>query len=322
MANQYVLADKMFSSSFDSTSFMSHQFIIAGVNPEKTIGIPQTGWWGCPGGKSDPLRFLACTGFGRRDTYVRVGISARSAMSLMLPASRGRSMQRPLGGSPPCTLRAQGIDGDGSGAVRQTEAVSGAHIRRSRTFATIKRQWDTHILTPPKRFLKDIGRGKLSSVTWITPTWVELRSRRAVDFDTGPSWVTSVVNAIGESQYWNSTAIFIFWDDYGGWFDPEAPTYVDLAGLGMRLPLLIISPYARKGYVDHTHFEHGTILKFVENIFGLPRLTSGGSDVRANPPDDAFDFSKPPRKFVPIKAPLDANYFIHERLDGQPPDSD
>jgi phospholipase C len=96
-------------------------------------------------------------------------------------------------------------------------------------------------------------------VTWITPTWLN-SDHAGSHSSTGPSWVTSLVNAIGESQYWNSTAIFIFWDDYGGWFDPEAPAHVDDAGLGMRLPLLIISPYARKGYVDHTPYEHGTIL--------------------------------------------------------------
>jgi phospholipase C len=91
----------------------------------------------------------------------------------------------------------------------------------------------------------------------------------------------------------------------------------------MRLPLLIISPYAKTGYVSHTHYEHGSILKFVENTFGLARMNlPDGSDVRANPPNDAFDFSRAPRKFVPIHAELDANYFKLQPLDRRPPDSD
>ncbi len=121
---------------------------------------------------------------------------------------------------------------------------------------------------------------------------------------TGPSWVTSVVNAIGQSQYWNSTAIFVFWDDYGGWYDPQPPAYVDYDGLGMRLPMIIISPYAKKGYVSHTQYEHGSILKFVEDQFGLGRLAA--SDTRANSPADAFDFNKPPRKFKVDPGPLSA----------------
>ena len=83
-------------------------------------------------------------------------------------------------------------------------------------------------------------------MSWVTPTWAN-SDHAGSGSNTGPSWVTSLVNAIGESQYWDSTAIFIFWDDYGGWYDPEPPAYADYDGLGMRLPMLIISPYAKKG---------------------------------------------------------------------------
>lgn len=98
----------------------------------------------------------------------------------------------------------------------------------------------------------------------------------------------------------------------------------DLHFLGR--PLLIISPYAKQGYVDHTHYEHGTILKFVEDQFGLPRLEPRqhklANDRRANSPIGAFDFSEPPRKFVPIKAKYLEEFFLNQRLDAQPPDND
>lgn len=138
--------------------------------------------------------------------------------------------------------------------------------------------------------------------------------------NTGPMWVASVVNAIGQSQFWDSTAIFILWDDASGFFDPEPPPYVDFDGLGFRLPLLIVSPYAKKGYVSHVQYEHGSILRFVEDIFGLPRLSA--SDTRANSPaSDSFDFNKPPRKFRVIPSALGKEYFLHQPLDTRPVDT-
>ena len=127
------------------------------------------------------------------------------------------------------------------------------------------------------------------------------------------------MNAIGESKYWDSTAIFIFWDDYGGWYDPEPPAYVDYDGLGMRIPMLIVSPYAKKGHVSHVHYEHGSILRFVEDVFGLGRLAA--SDKRANSPaKDAFDFNKPPRAFKAIPSAYGKDYFMHQPPDGHLPD--
>ncbi|MGB9650420.1 MAG: alkaline phosphatase family protein, partial [Candidatus Cybelea sp.] len=235
MANQYVLADKMFSSSFDSTSFMSHQFIIAGVNPEKTIGNPQTGWWGCPGGKSDTVQVLGL----HRDWpkgYVRACWPQPTLGDELNAAGISWSYYATaIGKNPPAPCGHKAIDGDGSGSSGGSGIWSAYQTIEDICYNKV--QWDTHILTPPQRFLNDIGRGKLSSVTWITPTWAD-SDHVGNDSDTGPSWVANVVDAIGESQYWNSTAVFIFWDDYGGWYDPEAPKYVDLAGLGMRLPLL------------------------------------------------------------------------------------
>jgi phospholipase C len=83
--------------------------------------------------------------------------------------------------------------------------------------------------------------------------------------------------------------------------------------------MLIISSYAKKGYVDHTHFEHGSILRFVENNFGLGQLSA--SDTRATSPDDAFDFNAPPRKFITIPSDYDTNFFLHQKPDLRPPDS-
>ncbi|MGA8098945.1 MAG: alkaline phosphatase family protein [Candidatus Cybelea sp.] len=320
MARQYVLADEMYASNFDSTSFMAHQFIIAGVNPDRSIGKPAFAW-GCPGGAGDQISIL-----GLHRAWPK-----GSVRPCWDPTTLGDELDEaglswsfyatPIGGNTKAPCGHKGIDADGSGSSDGRGIWSAyqtiAHICYSPS------KWNLHILTPPNRFLNVMGRGgRLDDVTWITPTFAN-SDHGGSGSATGPSWVTSVVNAIGRSKYWSSTAIFIFWDDYGGWYDPEPPKYLDDAGLGFRLPMLIISPYAKEGYVSHVHYEHGTILKFVENTFGLARMNlPHGSDVRANPPDDAFDFSQAPRKFVPIHAPLDENYFKLEPLDLRPPDSD
>jgi phospholipase C len=180
--------------------------------------------------------------------------------------------------------------------------------------------WTKDVFSPSTQFLQDVSSGNLRNVTWVMPTYTN-SDHPGSGSNTGPSWVASLVNAVGQSQYWNSSAIFIFWDDYGGMYDPEAPALLDYDGLGMRLPLLIISPYAKKGHVSHVHYEHGSILKFVEDQFGLGRLAA--SDTRANSPKvDSFDFSQPPRKFVKIAAPFDRAYFMRQPVDRRPPDAE
>ena len=138
---------------------------------------------------------------------------------------------------------------------------------------------------------------------------------------TGPQWVASVVNAVGNSRYWKDTTIFIMWDEWGGWYDHVAPPYVDYDGLGIRVPLLIVSPYAKKGYVSHVQYEHGSILKYVEDTFGLARLAA--SDTRANSPvPDAIDYRRKPRAFRPIHTSLQPAYFVDAPRDTRPPDSE
>ena len=149
-------------------------------------------------------------------------------------------------------------------------------------------------------------------------------------YNRGPSWVTSVVNAIGESSYWESTAIFVLWDDWGGWYDDAAPPQRDFRGLGIRVPCIIISPYARRGsgagggYVAHTQYEYGSILKFVEETFGLPPIgppSRGFTDTRAASMLDDFDFTQPPRSFSPIGARYSESTFLHERPSYVPPET-
>ena len=165
-------------------------------------------------------------------------------------------------------------------------------------------EWKDNVISPETEVLKDAAAGQLPAVTWVIPDAVNsdhLRARR-----TAPTrvrdWIASVVNKIGKSPYWNSTAIVIVWDDWGGFFDHVPPKLYGSGQLGFRVPALIVSPYVAKGedFSAQTDYEFGSILKFVEQTFGLGSL--GTTDVRATSIANAFAFSKRPRSFTPIPA--------------------
>jgi phospholipase C len=119
----------------------------------------------------------------------------------------------------------------------------------------------------------------------------------------GPWWVANVVDAIGKSPFWNSTAIFIFWDDWGGFYDHVSPYVVrDVAGPGFRVPLLVVSPFARRGAVVHTNTEFATLTKFTEENFGLASLGATDTSPYLNNLNAFFDFSSP-KPFVPVQIP-------------------
>jgi phospholipase C len=296
MGKQYVLADQMYASNFDASSFISHQYIISGQAGNGAVNYPDSNW-GCPGGPYDKISKV------------------------------GPQRQIPDGNEVVCwDPNTLGDELDGKSLSWAFYGVSYSNYPWLwMAYQAIKHiyngpDWTKDNISPPSQFLNDVSNGNLRTVSWVTPTWTN-SDHAGSGSNSGPSWVTSVVNAVGESQYWNSTAIFILWDDYGGWYDSQPPAYVDYDGLGFRLPLLIISPYAKKNHVSHVHYEHGSILKFVEDTFGLGRLTA--SDTRANSPArDCFNFRNPPRAFVPIQAPLGINYFKHQAPDTHIPDAE
>lgn len=183
----------------------------------------------------------------------------------------------------------------------------------------------SNIVTPPPTILTDIANGKLAGVTWVAPDW-QYSDHAGSNTTYGPSWVSAVVNAVGESKFWNTTVVVVLWDDFGGWYDHVPPPQVDFKGLGIRVPCLIISPYARRGAVVHTQYEFGSVLRFVEDVFGLPALGTvrdGYSDARAtslSAPGGPFDFTQRPLKFRHIGAPVFPYYFIHAKPSGHVPD--
>ena len=269
MAHRYVVADRMFTSNIDA-SFTSHQYIIA-AQAHSAVDLPGLPW-GCPAGPYDLVTTLL-----QNRTYG--------------PAERPCFNYRTIGDE----LDARGLPwrfyADSGPGYLWLAYQAVRHIRNSP-------DWPRHAKTPAQRFLRDVARGELDAVTWVTPTCPN-SDHAGCGGNTGPAWVASVVNAVGESKFWPTTAIFVMWDEWGGWYDHVPPPYEDYDGLGIRVPLLVISPYAKRDYVSHVQYEHGSILRFVEDLFGLHRLAA--SDARANSPAaDCFDFAGPPRPFVPF----------------------
>jgi phospholipase C len=310
----------MFASDFDMSSFTSHQYIIAGKNPDREVNYPDGAAWGCPGGPTDKIDELMPNRF----------IKANALTPCWAPNTLGKELDaKHISWAYYATPIPAGLGGQSCGTGQGPDVVRGVagiwSAYQAIQYICYGSDWNKDI-KPTTNFLSDVASGNLPAVTWVTPRFSD--SDHPGNFsDTGPAWVGSVVNAIGKSKFWSSTAIFIFWDDPGGWYDPVPPPYIDgmnnvpSDSLGFRLPLLIVSPYAKKGWVSQVAYEHGSILRFIEDRFGLGQLAD--SDTRAtSPAKDCFDFSKPPRAFVPIPTKYPESYFLHERDDFQPPDND
>ncbi|HEY1867030.1 MAG TPA: alkaline phosphatase family protein, partial [Candidatus Cybelea sp.] len=170
--------------------------------------------------------------------------------------------------------------------------------------------WKTDVISPNWKFISDVRHGKLAHFTWITPVCDD-SDHVNCSGGFGPSWVAALVNTIGKSKFWNSTAIFVQWDDWGGLYDPVPPPYKNRDSLGFRVPLLVISPYAKQDYVSHVQYETASVLRFAEDLWGLAQMAP--ADTRAtSPAADCFDFSQKPRQFVRIKAPEPPGFFMHQ----------
>jgi phospholipase C len=167
--------------------------------------------------------------------------------------------------------------------------------------------------------ISDIQSGNLQTVSWVIPDGQD--SDHALSNNgCGPSWVTSIVNAIGNSQYWSNTVIIITWDDWGGWYDHVAPQIINSYEYGFRVPMLVISPYVKKGYISHVTHDFGSILKFIETTFNLPSLNY--ADANADDLSDLFNNSQSAAAFQVITTPADTGTCQADPSEPADPDDD
>ena len=147
-------------------------------------------------------------------------------------------------------------------------------------------------LVDTAQFYADAKNGTLPQVSWVIPSG-KVSEHPPSNIQAGMIYVTGLVNAVMQSPDWPTTAIFIGWDDWGGFYDHVEPPKVDALGYGLRVPGLLISPYARQGYIDHTTYSYDSWLKTVEERFGVAPLTD--RDAHAADMLAGFDFNQPPR---------------------------
>jgi phospholipase C len=296
LAKRYTFADRMFQSNY-GPSFPAHLYLVAGQSAlvDENPIQPRNDAWGCDSPPSAYTLVLGPDGQDHRGPFPCFDFATLA--DTMDQAGISWRYYAPSIGS--------------AGAIWSAfDAVR--HIR-------FGPDWNGNVISPETRVLSDIAAGSLAQVTWIIPKGVN-SDHPHTGGRGGPQWVASIVNAVGQSQFWNSTAIFITWDDWGGWFDHVQPPQLDAMGLGYRVPLVVVSPYARLEYVSHVSHEFGSIMKFTEENFGLASL--GLIDSRADDLIDCFNFSQQPTPFVYVPTSVPQSFFVNQPPSSAPPDSD
>jgi phospholipase C len=291
LAQQYTFGDRMFQTN-QGGSFPAHQFIISGTSAPSVGGT-----YGDYFAAENPQPF-APTGC--------VSAPAGAYVQLIDPQGVESASVFPCFEHP--TLNDLLDNAGVSWRFYTPNAVTSWTAPAAIDHLRLGPDW-SNVIYPQTQVLTDIADGNLAQVAWVIPGG-GASDHPGSGEGLGPSWVASVVNAIGNSGFWNDTAIIITWDDWGGWYDHVAPTIYNSYEYGFRVPLIVVSPYAKQSYVSHVTHDFGSILAFVENVFSLPSL--GYADSRADDLADCFNFNLPARPFKTIAAPFDAAYFIEQ----------
>jgi phospholipase C len=158
-------------------------------------------------------------------------------------------------------------------------------------FDTVRQDRQGENIAPFNDFLTAAKDGTLPAVSWLTPAQSVSEHPPGL-VSRGQAYVTSVVNAVMRSKDWSSTAIFVTWDDWGGFYDHVKPPTVDGQGYGLRVPAIVISPYARRGFVDHQILSQDAYLKFIEDDFLHGQRINPKTDGRPDPRPDVRENAK------------------------------
>lgn len=323
MAETYALANAMFTTQ-GSDSFPAHQDLIRGgtaINSTNSLidNLPYTNQaWGCD---SPP---------GTKTSLITTQLKLKNNGGPFPCTS-----DFPSSGSSYSTLR--DLFDDASPAISwkyyTSELGTGGGIWSAFDVISSVRygnEWGTNVNWPSSNILNDISSGNLAQMSWVVPDGAN-SDHPGNGSDTGPSWVASIVNAIGQSQYWDSTAIIVVWDDWGGFYDSVAPPCLsksqcrdDQGGPGFRVPTIVISPYSTLGqgsggYISNETYEFGSIIRFIEDTFDLGRLGTTDETTNSIGPEngsqggDMLDFNQQPRTFTVIPSKYPKSYFLHQK---------
>jgi len=292
LAQEFTLGDRMFQAN-TGPSFVAHQYMIAGQSGQASENPNWSGAWGCDAPAGTTVALIGPNGTDLPGPF---------------PCFDYQTMGDLLDAKSVTWLYYAPGTNDSFYIISAFDAIK--HIRYGA-------DWQKNVISPETQVLTDIAAGQLAQVTWIVPTLNNSDHPGPPSY--GPEWVASIVNAIGASPMWSSTAIFVSWDDSGGWYDHVPPPQVDNMGLGFRVPVIVISPYAKTGYVSHTQHEISSTLKFIEETFGVGSL--GTRDSISDDFSDCFNYSQTPLAAPKIKTTHSAAFFLAQKPSG-PPDDD
>jgi phospholipase C len=317
LAEQYTFGDRMFQTN-EGPSFPAHQFIISGTSAPSTgsnlfaAENPALSPAGCIAAATNRVKMIDPTGSESKPAAQYPCFDHPTLTDLLNTKGVSWRYYAPSAGS----------IWTGPDAIQhmcQQQTVNG-------TLTCTGPDWTNSVKIPQTQVLVDIANGQLAQVSWVIPNGQS--SDHALSNDgSGPSWVSAIVNAIGNSPYWANTAIIITWDDWGGWYDHVAPKVINDGAswgsgyvYGFRVPLIVVSPYAKTAYISHTTHDFGSILKFIETTYDLPSL--GYADTPADDLSDCFNLTHAPVSFHTIPAALKAAYFINDKRPPTDPDDD
>jgi phospholipase C len=329
LAEQYTFADRMFQTN-QGPSFPAHQFILGGTSAptagsnlfvaENTNSSAKPNA-GCDSPSDTTTKLIDPSGNENSNSPIYPCLEHPTLSDLLEARNLRWKYYMPTG---------DGIHGDPGiwDAPSAIQHICGPNQPPPNGTQCIGADWIDHVVLNQEQVLTDIGNGSLAAVTWVIPTGQDSDHAGNIPGNTGPSWVASVVNAIGNSSFWQNTAIFITWDDWGGWYDhvPPKQVLVNCAQwgcgyvYGFRVPLIVVSPYAKAGYISHQDHDFGSILRYIEGNFGLGSL--GYADAVADDLSDCFDYNQTPLVFKTIQAPQQAQFFLHDSRPQTDPDDD
>jgi phospholipase C len=321
MAEEYTFGDRMFQTN-QGPSFPAHQFIISGTSaPTASSNLFASenphGGAGCAAPPGSFVKVIGPTG---------------NAVNYIYPCFEHATLMDELNASGISWRYYTPLAGSIWTAPNAIQHMCGPNATPPHATACVGPDWVNNVVlyseTNPAPILTDISNHHLPAVSWVIPAGQNSDHPGKVSDTGGPSWVATIVNAIGTSSYWSNTAIVITWDDWGGWYDHVPPPHIIDDGTswgsgyvyGFRVPLIVISPYAKAGYISHVNHDFGSIMNLIERTFDLPSL--GYADARADDLSDCFNFNQAPLKFHTIAAPLSAEHFLNDRTPPSDPDDD
>jgi len=322
MAEQYTFTDRMFQTN-QGDSFPAHQYIIAGTSAftatsnlllaENPFGVDKAGQdAGCTSPPQEVAPFINITTGGFTSLYpclehpTLTDLFDSNQISWRYYTPDARFLW-----TAPNAIRHMCVPQTVNGKLICTGA-----------------DWNNDVILNNTQVLTDIAAGQLASVTWVIPTGQTSDHPQEND-GSGPAWVASIVNAVGGSAYWSNTAIFITWDDWGGFYDHVPPFNIrNYYEYGFRVRMIVVSPYAKAAYISHVPHHFGSILKYIEETFSLPAVGAGirvkYADAYPDTDDlsDCFDYTQTPQVFQPIQASMGPKHFIKDKRPPLPPDND